>query len=85
MSLIFEMADQNVTEVDVMLITGDVLTFGQRLKSVSYDEESKMFKIITSEGDNFFPRESVATFFVKHEDETNNEDNDADNVISFRT
>lgn len=82
--MIFEMADQNVTEVDVMLITGDVLTFGQRLKSASYDEESEMFRIVTSEGDNFFPRESVATFFVKHEDETDNEDNNVDNVISFR-
>lgn len=79
------MLRDNIAEVDVMLITGDVLTFGQRLKSVSYDEESKMFRIVTSEGDNFFPRESVATFFVKYEDETDNEDNDVDNVISFRT
>lgn len=79
-----DMLSDNIQEVDVMLITGDVLSFNQRLKSASYDEESEMFKIVTSEGDNYFPRESVATFFVKHEDETDNEDHNVDNVISFR-
>lgn len=74
----------NVAEVDVMLITGDVLRYDQNLKSALYDEETEMFKIVDAEGDNYFPRESVATFFVKHEDETDNEDGNVDNVISFR-
>lgn len=83
--MVLEMIGENVTEVDVMLITGDVLSFSQRLKSATYDEETEMFRVVTSEGDNFFPRESIATFFVKHEEESDgNDENGVDNVISFR-
>lgn len=75
------MLNENVSEVDVMLNTGDILRYDQNLKSVGYNPETEMFKIVTTEGDNFFPRESVATFFVKSMEETQN----TDNVITFRT